>query len=280
MNKDEMNDDAQFEAFLNGEGDLARRLQAMPQAEPGAELDAAIRARIRASMARESSGAANDPGEDGPVLATGSVTRWRWPAGLAATVLAGLFASQAYQAGDNGTHIGEPAVEHAAAMPQTAVPLPPADKAPEQIAQAAAPAPEIAAPVPRAMAPVMARARPKARAPVVVVASPPAPAPVPAAPQTAAAPPAEYKLSSQPMADAARSSANLAWAEQRVEVFGSRIRLQDETLAAAAWVDKVEALLKEGNEEEAKREWVKLRKQYPAYKAPDALAAKMKALLE
>lgn len=311
MSKDEMNDDAQFEAFLKGEGDLARRLQAMAQPAPRPELDADIHARVRAAMARESSGAANDPGEAGPapLLAAGSGVRWRLPAGLAATVLAGLFAAQAHRAGDTGALTGVPAVEEVAALPQAAVAPPAAAPARSQAAQSAVRAPEVVAqsefppPLPE---PAKARPRARARAPVVVEAPAPAPvaeAPMPSAvanasesaaevrgnyvadhvakpaPLTVSAPPAEFKLS-QLRADDTRRSASPNFAEQRVEVSGSRIRRQDEPISAEAWVDKVEALLKTGNEEEAKREWVKLRQRYPQHAVPEALDVKMTALLE
>ncbi|MBC7453511.1 MAG: hypothetical protein H7335_07355, partial [Massilia sp.] len=147
MSKDEMNDDAQFEAFLKGEGDLAHRLQAMAQPAPSPELDADIHARVGIAMARESAGAANDPGAAGPapLLSAGSGVRWRLPAGLAATVLAGLFAAQAHRAGDTGALTGEPTAEKVAALSQAAAAPPPAAPAQNQAAQAGNPAPEGAA---------------------------------------------------------------------------------------------------------------------------------------
>jgi hypothetical protein len=66
----------------------------------------------------------------------------------------------------------------------------------------------------------------------------------------------------------------------RVEVTGSRIQHEGPLKAAAAWVGQVEALLREGKQDEAKREWVRFRQQYPQYQAPAALDAQMKALLE
>ncbi|MEO6919384.1 MAG: hypothetical protein ABI171_10310 [Collimonas sp.] len=43
-------DDAEFDAFLQGDGDLARQLQGLPQPAPSAELDAAIMAQAETLM--------------------------------------------------------------------------------------------------------------------------------------------------------------------------------------------------------------------------------------
>ena len=45
-------------------------------------------------------------------------------------------------------------------------------------------------------------------------------------------------------------------------------------------LDRVETLLNEGKEDEAKREWVQFRKQYPQYAAPEALDARITAIGE
>lgn len=95
-----MSDDAQFEAFLRGEGDLARQLQALPQPSPSAELDAAILERARLAVVQQDRAAANDPGvvqPNNPHLARSVGMRWRVPAGIAAAVLAGLIGHQAFQ---------------------------------------------------------------------------------------------------------------------------------------------------------------------------------------
>ena len=60
-------DDKDFDAFLRREGDLAQRLQELPQAGPSAELDAAILAAAKAelekagTLSQPRAAAANDP---------------------------------------------------------------------------------------------------------------------------------------------------------------------------------------------------------------------------
>ena len=100
MNSEDMND-AELDAFLKGEDALSGELQAMQQASPSAELDAAILGRAQAQMARDSRAAAANDASDGvaskaPLSRLG--LRWRVPAGIAATLMAGVLAHQAWQA--------------------------------------------------------------------------------------------------------------------------------------------------------------------------------------
>jgi hypothetical protein len=98
MSTDNLHDDAEFERFLAGEGELSRQLKGLPQAEPSAELDAAVFASIEAAMAAEKvqvvepepRGAANDP--VGPTTISPQRRRslayyWHWPVGVAAGIL-------------------------------------------------------------------------------------------------------------------------------------------------------------------------------------------------
>lgn len=83
-------DDAGFEAFLRGEGELADLLRAMPQPDASSQLEAAIMADAQAALARPqvtAGVAANDP-----VIAStpGFLTRWKIPLGLAASILLAL----------------------------------------------------------------------------------------------------------------------------------------------------------------------------------------------
>ncbi|MDR3479656.1 MAG: hypothetical protein P4L91_02990 [Burkholderiaceae bacterium] len=87
-------DDKDFDAFLRREGDLAQRLQELPQAGPSAELDAAILAAAKAELEKAGklsqprAAAANDPvAGDRPALAPSFIRRWRIPLGLAASLL-------------------------------------------------------------------------------------------------------------------------------------------------------------------------------------------------
>ncbi|GGC67791.1 hypothetical protein [Undibacterium terreum] len=83
-------DDADFEAFLLGQGDLAAHLQALPQASPSPELDQAIFAKVEAAMQQGMPApmlAANDPviperQAAKPVAGRAPFTR-RWSAPLA-----------------------------------------------------------------------------------------------------------------------------------------------------------------------------------------------------
>jgi hypothetical protein len=250
------------------------------------------------------------------------------PAGLAATVLVGLFASQAYQAPDDRMTIDAPvpAREEAAmesanppapvAQADIALPAPAMDAqkaaaaaAPraEPLARVAAPralsrsdaapqtapAPPAAVPAPVVSAPV-AETAPAAAAPQPVQSMPVSkarhpetseysmtahdiakPAPIP---QVLMAPPADYRLSRE-LKDSENRSLGTPVSEQspqRVTVTGSSIKRED----PAAMVARVEALLKEGKVDEAKREWLKLRAQHPEHEAPAALETRMRDLLE
>lgn len=203
-----MNDDAEFEVFLKGEGDLARALQGVPQPSPSAALDAAILGRIRTSMEQQQGAAANDPGEGlpAPRLARGLGMRWRVPAGIAASALVGLFAMQAYQSNVSGDLVSAPAQERAAdAILSRESAQPPAAPPPEVVNAVEPEAVADAVATPRASEPVAAVAKPRAEsgraaaaprheapakpaaipspiepaAPVLAAPPPPAPAPAP-----------------------------------------------------------------------------------------------------
>ncbi|MFL6656775.1 MAG: hypothetical protein ACJ8GW_01785 [Massilia sp.] len=194
MNKDDMSDDAEFDAFLKGEDALSRRLQALPAAVPSAALDAAILQQARELMAQDARPvAANDPGPARPVAGLRRLSwRWRVPAGIAATMVTGLFALQTYrQSAQFEPGLALPAEETALilqapqAPPKVALEEPARDlpaamnSAPAPAAVAAAPPPplaEIAAPVPsypgapaapavEAVAPAPQATSPVARAP-------------------------------------------------------------------------------------------------------------------
>jgi hypothetical protein len=183
VNKDDMSDDAEFDAFLKGDDALSRQFQAMPQAGPSAALDAAILQRARDLMAQETRPqAANDAGIATPApRVAGLGWRWRVPGAIAATVLAGVFAHQAYQASaDMERNTGMPA-EEAQVQP---VQAPAADAAP------AAPVVEAVPEDRKAQAPVLHDAPAKLASPALE--SPPLPKPVAVAPAAPAAAPPPY----------------------------------------------------------------------------------------
>lgn len=142
-------DDAQFEAFLRGEGDLARQLQALPQPSPSAELDAAILERARLAVVQQDRAAANDPGvvqPNNPHLARSVGMRWRVPGAIAAAVLAGLIGHQAFQQSSDMEPAQLSMDEEVVAAPAT------------EVAQAPAPAEVASAPaVPTPMADMRAK---------------------------------------------------------------------------------------------------------------------------
>lgn len=170
-----MSDDAEFDAFLNGEGELARRLQGVAQPSPSAALDAAILASARAAMAQEARpAAANDSGDGAPAprLAPGLGWRWRVPAGIAASVLVGVFAVQTFEAGGDLNETAAPVPEAAAERSVVVPTMPAAPAAPAK--SAGLPAAENMAPAP---APQM-RSSPapsKAKVPAPVIQAEPAP---------------------------------------------------------------------------------------------------------
>jgi hypothetical protein len=306
-----MSDDAEFDAFLKGEGELSRRLQAMPQAEPSAALDAAILNRARLAMAQESHPvAANDAGEStaAPRLAQPFGQRWRVPAGIAATLLAGVFANQAFQSERRQeaalvAEISAPSPVLIAPVPAappmmdsaaSPAPLPPPQEEERPLAGIVTPPPPVALPEPviAAKPQLAAQASERAAAPA---AAPPAPAP-------AAAPPA-LEVSSSPEADAgtpaAASQAPALAARLRNEVAQDRLAEEKKSKSFAraektdtisvkgsaskhpdskAWLAEIERLLKDGDKEKALHEWQRFREAYPREKVAPELEARLDAL--
>lgn len=289
-----MSDDAEFDAFLKGEDALSRRMQAMPQAAPSAALDAAILQRAKDLMAQEARPeAANDAGASTPAPRVAGLSwRWRVPAGIAATVLAGVFAHQAFQASvDMEQSAGMPApVEERAVMPQPPAAEPPAAEPPAQ----AMPAPKVAVPLAAAPAaapaPVMQdHAADKAVAPPPPVSAPAEPVAVQERPAAAPAAPSANYYSRAPEVEAAarakreelqRSSARRAdvGTFEKVEVSGSRTKADALDKAPAEWLAAIEAMLGEAKDAQALDEWNKFRKMYPDYPVPQTTEERIKAI--
>jgi hypothetical protein len=270
VNKDDMNDDAQFDAFLRGEGDLTRDLQGLAQPGPSASLDAAILANARQAMAQEPrSDAANDSGAapSAPRLAPGLGWRWRAPAGIAAAVLVGVFAQQTFNTSGDLNDVSTPsapaaevAAEHPAPAPIMTVPE----------AKPAAPAESRAA-----AAPVNKPATPKAQRnePTPTVSADNAtvepamdesvselkqPSPAPAA---APAPPVRH----EPQAVARSRMADAAASEAREKAAPS----------AQERLDRIEKLLADGMTAQAMAEWKAFRVAHPDYPVRDATRARL-----
>ncbi len=163
-----MSDDAEFDAFLNGQGDLARSLQGLAQPGPSAALDAAILANARAALAQEARPqAANDSGAAAPApqLARSLGWRWRIPAGIAAAVLVGVFAQRNFEANPDLNDLSAPVMmQESSPVPAAEMPSPPPPPAPatdERRMEAVANS--TPAPVPQAVA--RAKPRPEQPAP-------------------------------------------------------------------------------------------------------------------
>lgn len=283
-----MSDDAQFEAFLKGEDELSRRLQALPQPSPSAELDAAIMQRVKFAVAQQGRPAANDPGQDSgtPMLAPGLGRRWRIPAGIAASVLVGVFAHQAFDASNSQMALPQeetPAMiimDKPSEPPSAAMALPPAEVVVAPAPKVAAPAPAVVAQTPVAPPPPPAPVQEsivevkgerlrapqdvESASPVTVLA--PEPLPVPA-PQNA------ERMSAAPMAKPAMADQASGAAGDKVSITGSRIRLA----APEELLGRIEAMLKAEQNSEALVAWDKFRAAYPDYPVPDGLEAKIKA---
>lgn len=286
MNKDDMSDDAQFEAFLKGEDELSRRLQALPQPSPSAELDAIIMKRVTFALAQQGRPAANDPGQHSaaPMLAPGLGRRWRIPAAIAASVLVGVFAHQAFDASNSQIALPQEETSAMIIMEQPSVPPPakimppppppPAEMEVRQMPPMAAPAPAVAVPAPRA-APspppppekerVVEIRGEKARqvsresaSPVVIMQEP--------SPVSASSP--------APMAEPAMADQASAAASGNVNITVSRIR----PAAPKEVLANIEAMLKAGQDKEALAAWARFRAAYPDHAVPKDIEAKIKAL--
>ncbi|MDL2356907.1 MAG: hypothetical protein QFF03_16770 [Pseudomonadota bacterium] len=275
MNTDDMND-AELDAFIKGEDALAGELQAMQQASPSAELDAAILNRAQEMMMREQRPAAANDAANGqpskPALPRMGL-RWRVPAGLAATVMAGVLAHQAWLASSDRTR-----------LPEVSAPAPAAEPAPQQAFETAAPAP---APAP--LAPPSARPAQKSAAPV----RKPAAAPAPAAPTMAETAPPAAPESPAPLAAPAPAlsyssrytapveAAPTTSMSRSVTVTGHRSRVDAAPATAPdpkVWLATIDELLKAGLQRDTLEEWDKFRAVYPNYPVPADTTEKISAL--
>lgn len=281
MNSDDMND-AEFDAFLKGEDALARELHAMPQAAPPAALDAAILHRAEALMKNERRPAAANDASGGTVAPLPPLgLRWRVPLGIAATLMAGVLAHQAWQASTDANRAAE-VIE--------AAPAPALQPAP---AQQATPAPALAknAPPPPPQQPAPHRSVPQWSTTPVEKYSP----------QISAPPPpvvSSYSRASAPWSGAAPVTAESPGARgATVEVSGRRSRVVEsqrssepgslsahaDAMAVAApdpkvWLAAIDEMLKAGLRRDTLDEWDKFRAAYPDYPVPAETTDKINAL--
>jgi hypothetical protein len=258
MKSDDIDDD-QLDAFLRGEDELSRRLQSMPREEPSAAMDEAILARARRQLHEETRPqAANDPA---PAILKPLSWRWRVPAGLAAMLLAGVLVHRTWEETGQAEQARAPAPQPPAPVVDVEIkPEEPLNVPPPHVPQVAvevAPAPQVAAPEPPGDSVRAERVEASPPPP------PPAPAPAPAAPAAAPAP-AMDRASAVPMQKSASPPPLAASAFAGLE--------------PQARVERIEALLAAGANEDAVREWDALRAAYPHHKTDPALEEKINAL--
>jgi hypothetical protein len=278
LNSEDMND-AELDAFLKGEDELSRRLKALEQPSPSAELDAAILAQAQRPEAAND--ASDGVASKAPMQRLG--LRWRVPAGIAATVLAGVLAHQAWQASADLDR----AREVSGVAPAPALPAPPVPQQPAAIEHSPVPQAKVSPPAPKPRQPAVQRSAPQ----VSDAPPPPPPSPPP--------PPVESYSYSAPAAAAPApppaAAAPLRFAEERrtVEVTGRRNRVEVQgpvvgrsstsgELAAQPdpkiWLAAIEEMMKAGLQRDALEEWDKFRAAWPDYPVPAETREKINAL--
>ena len=300
-------DDAEFDNFLQGRGELVKQLKALSQLTPSAALDAAILASAKAAVAqaeRAKQAAANDPVSP---RKPGFVSRFRVPLAMAASLMVAVLVAVQWHA---------------------------QSEYPESIQVAQAPAAE-PAPASVAAAPQVAQADTKEKATTDAAAkNEPAVPPLATAKQSNAANESralasDKKAASQAAANAV--AANQALKAERSEATPTQLaqadashmryksmamqeqkaaapaappasaNLSKETVGTAtaaaiaatpaeslakpesqekqkAWLAQIEGLIKADARNDALAEWAKFEKSYPDYPVPEALKAKIKAL--
>jgi hypothetical protein len=273
LNSEDMND-AELDAFLKGEHELSRRLKALEQPSPSAELDAAILAQAQWPAA--SNDASDGVASKAPMQRLGLGLRWRVPAGIAATVLAGVLAHQAWQASadlDRAREVSD--VAPVPALPAPPVPQPPAaiEHSPVPQAKVSPAAPKPRQPAARRSAPQFSEEPPPPPVKPYSYSAPAAAAPAP--PPAAAAP---MQLAED------RRTVEVTGRRNRVEVQGPVVGRSTQFGELAAqpdpkiWLAAIEEMMKAGLQRDALEEWDKFRAAWPHYPVPAETREKINAL--
>ena len=260
----EHGDDADFAAFLRGEGELARALQSLPQPRPPDALTAAIIARAEADPGRPSPANDSTHPAAGPRSFAHFLRRARVPLGMAASVLFGLtlvFESM------------HPPAPQRQAAPMAAAPA----AAPAPTLEPAPPPPAID-PAPRAS--VAARPELARPDPPVIVAAPaaaPTPAPKDAATTRMRAAPMPSTAVAAPAAAPAKTASELAMNAEQADapLAPAAQAMADER--ARRWLELIDEMSNEGLAREALLEWEAFRRQFPTYPAPPELERKLRS---
>ncbi|WP_174998939.1 hypothetical protein [Rugamonas aquatica] len=311
MNPHDHIEDAEFEDFLKGQGDLSRQLQGLPQPSVPEALSAAILARAAADLAdgARPGVSANDAVHDGAPAAPPArhyLRRARMPLGLAASVVLALFVvrglmPQAFAPEVRQAGVIQESPSPAAKMAEVA---PPAGEAAAVAATVAAAEPAPPPPPSAASAPVRAAKpavamRPAARsAPMADIAAAPAPAMpeapvlgleaaevkalppkmlsyagVPSLALRSAPPPAPVPSPSVPAAVFARAPI-----PAHAALPGPEVMSVSAAMTASAWLARLEGMLRDGQTKEAHAEWLKFRMRYPDTEVPPELQRQLETV--
>lgn len=301
MNPNDHSEDAAFEDFLKGEGDLARQLQGLPQPPVPEALSAAILARAAADLGdgARAGVSANDALHGGTAAppARHYLRRARVPMGLAASVVLALFVvrglmPQAFEPEVRQESVAQESAPPAAKM----VELAPnrdvaASVAVAEPAPAPAPLPPSVASAPVRVAKPAAALRPSARyAPMADIAVAPAPASVPALSEAPLPAPeaAEVKVLAPKVLSYAGAPAPVPSAPAAVfarapipanaALPGPEVMSVSTTMPALAWLARMTEMLKAGQTKEAHAEWLKFRMRYPEAEVPPELQRQLEAI--
>lgn len=296
--------DDEFEAFLAGEGELARELSALRQPESPQRLNDAIMAAAEARIAREQATrgtAANDVGpEVAPAPRPSFMTRWHVPAAMAASMIGAVLLMLEWQRGDYAPPDRSEIRAQAKAAPASSRVL--VEASAPAPALAPAPEPELARErhtLPSEQPAALARAKPAAPAMAKAADTPPPPRPMqvehiptpfiakereeslayaPPPPPPPAMPIQERtavfaRAAPRPMialpAPAIAPSPSVVAAPISVAP-SAPAPINDPK--AAAWLNVIDEMLKADLRKDARDEWKKFRLAYPDYPVPEALA--------
>ncbi|WP_035051903.1 hypothetical protein [Andreprevotia chitinilytica] len=309
--------DAEFDAFLRGEGELADALRQLPQAEPSAESDAAILAFAKehvrtqppsdstSATTRQQGNAANDDTHPGAMPFRRIPHAWSYGFGLAASIVLGvslllyrgLPTDQPTPGHPKPADLAEqtPAAQaKPAAAPAQLAQLaqndavqrqaaPETSKAAERAAPAAAPSsakPQVNAP---------AKAEHKREAPTALAKVDQTQQVEPVEPAAAGAPPVALAKADQADEQRARVTSVAPQTHTEEAIRPAPVAAapaappaagvaSTDTSPAKAWLETIEAMIDAGLKRDAREEWKKFQRAYPDYQPSPKLQAKLKTL--
>lgn len=280
MNPHDHTEDAEFEDFLKGEGELARQLRELPQPQLPEALSAAILARAASDLdgAAVPGASANDAVHDAAPAAPPArhyLRRARVPLGLAASMVLALFVVRGLMPQAFGPSLErEPVSQEAVPADSQVATASPAQEAPAAAVSAPPPAPKLAQAKRSVVRPVT---RPSAVADGAIAESAIAAAPPPSKPfvvESSAR--ADYSHAEKPMTLAAPEQKVLGYSGAAPVLLRSAPAA--EALSAPAWLARMTDMLKAGQTKEAQAEWLKFRMRYPDAEVPPELRQQLDAI--